>query len=175
MPEIIRVTSEALQSTIRRLLPSQQGFGDDLQATNLITPIIDLTPSAEGSETRADLQTAIAFGSQTAFLANNSTVTVVNTPGFFRIFGVSSAIGASGNARFELSDGLATKIIWGNGFPTGGTTAAMSVEFDFTVFLTSGDTLSAVSTNGLSQMVGSSRQIASVTGELVDPVGFTPQ
>ena len=175
MPEIIRITSEALQSTVRRLLPSQQGFGDDLQATNLITPIIDLTPSAEGSETRADLQTAIAFGSQTAFQANGATVTVVNTPGFFRIFGVSSCIGASGNARFEISDGLATKKIWSMGFPTSGSSAAMSVEFDFTVFLTSGDTLSAVSTSSLSLIGGSSRQIATVTGELVNPVGFTPQ
>ena len=45
MAEIIRITSEALQATIRRLLPSQTGFGDDLQATNLITPIIDLIRS----------------------------------------------------------------------------------------------------------------------------------
>ena len=47
--EITPITSEALQAVIRRLLPSQRGFGDDLQATNLITPIIDLTPTAEGS------------------------------------------------------------------------------------------------------------------------------
>lgn len=175
MAQIIQITSEALQATIRRLLPSQKGFGEDLQASNVITPIIDLTPSAEGSETRVDLQSAIAFGSQTAFQVNNATATVVNTPGFYRIFGVSSCIGANGNARFEFSDGLSTKTIWGMGFPTGGTTAAMSVEFDFTVFLTAGDTLSAVSTNGLSLMTGSSRQIATVTGELVNPVGFTPQ
>jgi hypothetical protein len=30
MPEIISVTSEQLQAQIRTLLPSQQGFGDDL-------------------------------------------------------------------------------------------------------------------------------------------------
>ena len=45
--ETAPVTSEALQSTVRRLLPSQQGFGSDLEATNLIQPVIDLTPTAE--------------------------------------------------------------------------------------------------------------------------------
>ena len=55
MAQLISITSEALQATVRRLLPSQQGFGEDLQATTVVTPIIDLTPSAEGSETRQDL------------------------------------------------------------------------------------------------------------------------
>ena len=49
MAQIINITSEALQATIRRLLPSQQGFGEDLQATNVVQPIIDLTPTAEGT------------------------------------------------------------------------------------------------------------------------------
>jgi len=62
LPQIIRLTSEALQASIRRLLPSQQGFGLDLEATNVITPIIDLTPTAEGSELRQDLQSALAYG-----------------------------------------------------------------------------------------------------------------
>ena len=48
-PEIITVNSEALEATVRDLLPSQNGFGSELQASNIITPIIDLTPTAEGS------------------------------------------------------------------------------------------------------------------------------
>ena len=48
MAQLISITSEALQATIRRLLPSQQGFGEDLQASNVITPVIDVTPTAEG-------------------------------------------------------------------------------------------------------------------------------
>ena len=54
-PEIITVNSEELQSTIRDLLPSQSGFGSELQASNVITPIIDLTATAEGSVLRADI------------------------------------------------------------------------------------------------------------------------
>ena len=82
MTQIINITSEALQATIRRLLPSQQGFGEDLQASNVITPIIDLTPTAEGSVVRQDLQTALAFGSQTAFDVGGATTTLANSPGF---------------------------------------------------------------------------------------------
>ena len=90
MAQIIRITSEALQATIRRLLPSQQGFGEDLQASNVIQPIIDLTPSAEGSETRQDLQSALAFGSVTLFQVFNGSSTVINTPGFFRVLALQT-------------------------------------------------------------------------------------
>ena len=55
VPEIITVNSEALQTQIRDLLPSQAGFGSELQATNVITPIIDLTSAAEGSGLPVDL------------------------------------------------------------------------------------------------------------------------
>ena len=61
MAQITQITSEALQATIRRLLPSQQGFGEDLQASNVITPIIDLTPTAEGSSLSENLSTALAW------------------------------------------------------------------------------------------------------------------
>ena len=87
---ISSVTSEALQLKLRQLLPSQQGFGTDLSASDTIIPIVDLTASAEGSDVRPDLQNAIAFGSQTAFSANNNTDVIANSPGFYRIFGVSN-------------------------------------------------------------------------------------
>ena len=72
-PEIISVNSEVLETQIRDLLPSQNGFGSELQASNVITPIIDLTAAAEGSGLGSNLQTAIAFGSQTAFNRYSST------------------------------------------------------------------------------------------------------
>lgn len=85
-PEIITVNSEALETQIRDLLPSQNGFGSELQASNIITPIIDLTSAAEGSGLPFDLRTALAFGSQTAFDIANTTTVIANSPGFYRIF-----------------------------------------------------------------------------------------
>ena len=177
MAQIIQITSEALQRTVRRLLPSQQGFGEDLQASNVIQPIIDLTPSAEGSEVRQDLQTALAFGSQTAHNVSNTTTTLINTPGFFRIYGAINVyeISVTQGVLFNLSDGLSNKkILEQRAITATPSDFAFSNVLDFTIFLRAGDSLTCTSTQ-YAEFVGSSRQIATVNGELVNPVGFTPQ
>ena len=96
VPEIITVNSEVLQTLIRDLLPSQNGFGSELQATNVIQPIIDLTASAEGSRLPVSMQQAFDFGTTTA-TADGSTVTLINQTGFWRCF--FSIISVSNNNR----------------------------------------------------------------------------
>ena len=176
---ISSVTSEALQLKLRQLLPSQQGFGTDLSASDTIIPVIDLTQAAEGSDVRQDLQSALAFGSQTAFDASNSTVVIANNTGFFRIFGCAvvrnSGSGANNSCILSMSDGLTTKTIWG--LETVNTTGEYisSENVDVLVFLSAGDSISAISNSVNANFLGSSRQIADVNGTLVQPVGFTPQ
>ena len=178
MAQITRVTSEALQATIRRLLPSQVGFGEDLQATNVITPIIDLTPAAEGSEVRADLQTALAHGSQTAFSTADTQDTLANSPGFWRVVGTATGCTSSSSGigvTFTISDGSTEKSIWRLNVPiTSSNTPAVAVPFDFVVFLRAGDSLTVIA-NARGAAGGSYRQIATVTGELVNPSGFVIQ
>lgn len=175
MAQITPITSEALQEAIRRLLPSQVGFGEDLQASNVIMPIIDLTPTAEGSTLPSNLQTALAFGSQTAFDVENTTSTIINTTGFWRVFGVSTIdyVTTSGRTtKFTMSDGFTTKDIWEMGVTLGaGTANHNAVAFDFTVFLKAGDSLGAVCSSA-SRLAGSYRQIADINGNLVNPSGF---
>lgn len=171
---ISTITSEALQLKLRQLLPSQQGFGSDLSASDTIIPIIDLTGAAEGSDVGQNLQTALAFGSQTAFNANNSTVTIINNTGFWRIFGNASVM-ASGFAKFNMTDGLSNKVVYAQGYPTGGGTGTMSMIFDFVVFLAAGESVTAEATSGQVNIGGSVRQLADVNGVLVQPSGFTPQ
>ena len=164
------VTSEALQLKLRQLLPSQQGFGTDLSASDTIIPVIDLTASAEGSDVRPDLQNALAFGSQTAFDVSNTTTTIVNNPGFFRIFGMANIFGSS-DITFNLTDGASSKQI----LKYAGAASQFSVTpFDFIVFLTAGESLSITSGGANLKVVGSTRQIADANGVLVNPVGFTP-
>lgn len=177
-PQITSVTSEALQAQIRNLLPSQEGFGTDLMAQNVIVPIIDLTSAAEGSSVSENLQTALAFGSQTAFESTNATTVIVNTAGFWRISGtwaIVATVGATSSVNFELNDGTTQKSIFKylkkstvafNEFMTG--------DFDYTIFLRSGDSFQVI-TDGTSQSNGSVRQIADVNGNLVNPSGFNPQ
>ena len=177
MAEIVPVVSEALEAQIRNLLPSQRGFGQDLQASNVIVPIIDLTPTAEGSSVRQDLQTALAYGSQTSFDVTNTTTNLANTAGFWRIIGSAystSAQTSTNRAGFAITDGLSSKDIVKYRLD-GGVTGPVVVSFDFVVFLRSGDTLTASTAATNSSVVGSYRQIADVNGTFVNPSGFTPQ
>lgn len=175
VPEIITVNSEELQTLIRDLLPSQNGFGSELQASNVITPIIDLTATAEGSTLREDMQTAIAFGSQTAFSISNTTTGLANSPGYYRIFGVSSVTTTTAATRhnaFEMTDGLSTKVVWQHRVTGDGASAHSALQFDFVVWLASGESISGQSSAGSNHLIGSYRQIADSEGKFVNPSGF---
>ena len=178
MAQIISITSEALQSTIRRLLPSQQGFGEDLQASNVVTPIIDLTPSAEGSELPRDLARAIAFGSQTSNSVENATTTLVSTTGFYRVFGNSAldqTVAARVDNELRISDGLSTKTIWTSNILAFNTSANLHNYFDFVVFLAAGDSLVGHSDGNGARLFVTTRQIADVNGNITNPDGYSPQ
>lgn len=174
VPEIITVNSEALQEQIRDLLPSQNGFGSELQASNVITPIIDLTAAAEGSGLPAYLQQALSFGSQTAFDNENGSTVVANIPGFYRIVGaatINAAGGASREAHISMTDGSTTKIVWMLKTVAIATSQAWSENIDLTFFLSAGDSISVVSDSQCT-ISGSVRQIATGDGTLVQPNGF---
>lgn len=179
MAQITRVTSEALQATIRRLLPSQQGFGEDLEASNVITPIIDLTPTAEGSALPIDLARALALNSQTEINKTGATTTTIaSVGGFYRIVGGSSYLMNNSNARkvtFSLTDGVTTKIVNGVGYGvTAGNTGVTSNTFDFVIFLNSGESC-ILNTEVNTTFIGSIRQIADINGNIVNPSGFTTE
>lgn len=178
--ESTRITSEALQSAIRQLLPSQVGFGDDLHATNLIQPIIDLTATAEGSSLPVSLQQAIAFGNVTAFNVANTTSTLVSNTGFYRIFGAvsdrSPASGASSTVMtFQLTDGVSTKIIYKIQHGDAAQVTATTNDFDFIVFIGTGESLTATTNSANMVIGGASRQVATINGTLVNPIGFTAE
>ena len=177
MTQIINITSQALQASIRRLLPSQQGFGEDLQATNLITPVIDLTPTAEGSSVPQYLQTAVSFDSATAFGANNSTEALTSSGGFYRVIGTATIVGSSGSNQitsFDMVEGGVTKSVWKMEIPASSGNPVISENVDLTFFVDSPTVLNAVATSQ-AFVVGSIRQVATLTGELINPQPFEPQ
>ena len=174
---ISSVTSEALQLKLRQLLPSQQGFGTDLSASDTIIPVIDLTRAAEGSDVPEMLQTALAFGSQTSYQCENTTKTLAAATGFWRIVGVSSITSTSArlNTKFNIV-GASTQLIWSH--ETGSVTAGEStaaIIFDLVVFLQASEQIDVVSSSTNARICGSYRQIADINGTLVQPVGFNPQ
>ena len=74
-----------------------------------------------------------------------------------------------------MTDGLSSKDIISFERENGATGQQSIVTYDFIVFLRSGDSLTASTSSNQQTLRGCTRQIATVTGELVDPVGYTPQ
>ena len=178
MAQIIPVVSDALQATIRRLLPSQTGFGEDLQAQNVIVPIIDLTPTAEGSILPDYLQTAMDFSTTTTELLTAGTSNISTTTGFYRLitdFTVRHGFTSPDECIIQLSDGLSVKEVYTiKGLSSGGTPDFENTVYELVVFVRAGDTLQ-LKTVGASSARVFSRQVADVNGNLTEPLGYVSQ
>ena len=103
---ISTVTSEALQLKLRQLLPSQQGFGTDLSASDTIIPIIDLTEAAEGSDVRETLQTAIAFDGSTSKAIDGLSLPATNDINSVTSYNLLFFVETGGSASLVLPAGI---------------------------------------------------------------------
>lgn len=178
MAQVTSVVSEALQAKIRSLLPSQQGFTEDLQAQNVIVPIIDLTETASGSVLRQDLQTASNLGGNVDFKVSNTTTTVVNTPGFYLLNYTSVITIGSNNSRnntISVTDGITTKILVDHEIDSGGASADTTTQGNLVIFLNSGEQIDVFTVSSDGVMAGTVRQIADISGNLINPVGFVSE
>lgn len=169
MAQIRPITSEAIEATIRRLLPSQSGFGEDMQAQNVIVPVIDLTPSAEGSILPSYLQSAISTD-ETVVNTAGATNTIISTPGFYNVRIRIAASAAGLGATIDITNGFSSTNIWGAGH-----TDTERFPGEFVVFCRAGYTVTATSSGGGFTLSTMTRQLADVYGNLSDPQGFTPQ
>jgi hypothetical protein len=168
MAQEFTINSSAIETKINQLLPSQGGFGAgvDFSASTMVIPIVDLTETAEGSDVRQDLQTALSHTTVTNYFIQNATNTVlVNTTGYYRVFGRGQLNGAC-NLSFNLFDGTTAKQI--QSFGSAGAVSNV-VTYDFIVFLPAGNTLRASSTTVNGNLDGVTRQIADISGNLIDP------
>ena len=168
------IKSQALEDKINQLLPSQGGFqaGVDLSASTTVIPIVDLTESAEGSDVRADLQTALSHSTITSFTVSNATSTLVNTTGYYRVFGsvnLLSDSSATRSGKFILNDGTTDKdIVTYNAIDGASDDKIVINTYDFVIFLKAGDSLKCTSSlNAI--MDGATRQIADINGNLTNP------
>jgi len=173
---ISSVTSEALQLKLRQLLPSQQGFGTDLSASDTIIPVIDLTQAAEGSDTAEFLQRA--WDSSTDYdQVSNTTTTLINNTGFWQVDLNATMRYADANkfGAIQINDGATTNKIWQitNTAATEADTVT-TMENKFIVFLRAGDSLEGV-TDSVNVILDIwHRQVADINGTLVNPTGFSP-
>tara|TARA_R110000823_G_scaffold40690_1_gene107594 strand:+ start:332 stop:856 length:525 start_codon:yes stop_codon:yes gene_type:complete len=167
------INSQILEDKIRAILPSQGGAGAgfDLSASTQIIPVIDVTEAAEGSVLRQDLQTAQSFNSQTTF-STDSSITLISSTGYYSVKGTATLQTSASTGvgiAIRLLDGVSNKNIFSmfaNATTTGIETFLL--PFDLTVFIPAGGSLATTGATG-SLLAGSFRQIATITGELVNP------
>jgi len=173
MAEEFTINSSAIETKINQLLPSQGGFGAgvDFSASTMVIPIVDLTEAASGAGLREDLQKSLSHADISAFNVNNTTTTIINTTGYFRVFGNCSMKAGSPNsvAKITISDGSTIKSLVEFSMPLASAAIWTITPFDFIVFLTAGDSLAMTNNNNGITMSGCTRQIASIDGVLNNP------
>jgi len=173
MAQEFTIKSQDIEDKINQLLPSQGGFapGVDFSASTMVIPIVDLTETAEGSSLRQDLQTAISLTSATTFNVTNTSTTVINTTGYYRITGMlyltSNAI--ADNVNIQITDGISSKDIIKLQSGSSGAVRDAMLPIDLTVFLDAGDSLVMNSSSTATRAAGSVRQVADINGNLVNP------
>lgn len=168
MGQEFTIKSPQIEDKINQLLPSQGGFqpGVDFSASTTVIPIVDLTETAEGSTTRADLQRAFSHKASTFFNINNTTTSMANTPGYYEVFGFTSSSTSGGVLSLQIDDGATTKTIFQYVCSTSNQQIVIPTVI---VKLEAGDTLEGVSSASTTGLRLTMRQIADVNGNLVDP------
>tara|TARA_R100001086_G_C11837447_1_gene258215 strand:- start:888 stop:1415 length:528 start_codon:yes stop_codon:yes gene_type:complete len=175
MAQEFTIKSNAIEDKINQLLPSQGGAGAgiDFSASTMVIPVVDLTESAEGGAQRQDLQSAISFTTATAFNVANTTTTIINTTGFWRIFGTMAILNPNSvNRQLQMiiNDGTTDKVIFGmDSIENSQDTNYNHIEYDFIIKLEAGHSFIINSSDNFSNAVGSVRQIADVNGNLTNP------
>ena len=175
MAQEFTIKSPDIEDKINQLLPSQGGAGAgiDFSASTMVIPVVDLTETAEGSALRQDLQTSFSLTSITAFDITNTTSTIVNTTGYYRVFGTFNFRndGSGGIvADLSLTDGITTKKILELN-----TLASLSNDFehslfDFIVKINAGESLTGTTDSTNANISGNTRQIADINGNLTNPL-----
>ena len=176
-----RVTTEALEKKFRDTFPSQAGaeLVDDLYASGVIVPTVDFTAAAQGSELEVALQRAWDFATDYN-VVNNGTAVLASTPGFYKVDLICTSNDIARSAVTTICSvfiedaSASTKIIWrwSTSAQSGSGNFGLS-EGEFIVYLRSGDSLKAFSTATSDTLNIWNRQIADVSGNLVNPLGFT--
>ena len=172
-----RVTDEALEKRFRDTFRSQGGaeLVDDLYAQGVIVPVVDFTAAATGQQLAENLQTAWDFSTAHLSQLGPANSSLSTTAGFWKLDVVASTLftASAQTSNISLTDGITSKIIWE--FNTVTTTDAgpqSIIEESFVIFVRSGDSIT-VSSGAACHLDVSYRQIATVSGDLVNPSGFT--
>lgn len=177
-----RVTDESLEKRFRDTFRSQGGseLVDDLYAQGVIVPIVDFTAAATGQQLAENLQTAWDFSTGSITITSNSFQTIISNAGFWQVDLSYAGLALQDTssrpqALIDIYDGSTSKPIWGASSSIDGAAKSFAyvTENKFVVFLRSGDSLRGKAQSSDNTLDVWYRQIATVSGDLVNPSGFT--
>tara|TARA_E500000081_G_scaffold149095_1_gene175514 strand:- start:1072 stop:1629 length:558 start_codon:yes stop_codon:yes gene_type:complete len=173
-----RVTDETLEKKFRDSFRSQGGaeLVDDLYASGVIVPVIDFSAAAAGTVLSIELQQAIDF-SVGQNQVNNTNTDIVTNAGFWRVYGTITASDSAGTkltGAIRLIDSTpTTKSVYALSTAGIGLDQEITTAFDLIIFVASGNKINVLSGGAPVVVDVAYRQIASVSGDLVNPTGFT--
>jgi len=173
---------EAIEEDLNRNFPSQGQGNPPLyySLSEVVVPTYSVNSVAEGSGLPENLQTAWDFSTGSIQVSNSTYQTVINNTGFWLIdlshAGYTQSTPGT-DAIIRINDGASTKNIWARpSIAAGGAGVVVEgqVEARFVVFLRSGDTLEArAQITGADKLDIWYRQIATLNGQLINPLGFS--
>ena len=165
------IKNTLLEDKVNELLPSQGGAqaGVDLSASTMIVPVVNLTEAAEGSTLQEDLQRSLSLSSITVFSVLNTSSTVLNTTGYYFFQGSYDGRNntSSQDGIISITDGVTTKNIIKFNVRTN--TAQINIPFSFNVLVKAGESIVCESTGSTVTLRGTFRQIADLSGTLINP------
>lgn len=167
---------EAIEEDLNSNFPSQGQGNPPLyySLSEVVVPTYSINSVTEGSGLPENLQTAWDFSTGSASVSG-TTSTLVNNTGFWQFHGSFYGENAAGvqNASIQITDGLGNKTLWDFEVEPGasGNTYQFVIP-EFIVFIRSGDSVTATASTDLKLNL-SYRQIATVNGTLVNPLGYS--
>jgi hypothetical protein len=169
------IVSPTLQQDFRTTFPSQVSSGRDLHVSDVIVPIVDFSSTATGSTLAENLNNAIDY-SISAGAVNNTTTTIINTTGFWRVYGYVNIVG-TGQARncyIKMNDGTTTKNVFiFQGVNAGGIDIQTALIYDKTFYIHTNHSLILESDNNQATITYACRQIADINGTATVPLNYT--
>ena len=169
---------EAIEEDLNSNFPSQGQGNPPLyySLSEVVVPTYSINQAAEGSSLPEMLQTAWDFSTGLAEANGNNTTTAITNPGFwlFNLF-VEIDYGTVGTNEgiVAIDNGITSKPIVQITDRLNNTGNQIGfVEEKHIVFLKSGESLKLISNSAMAMCI-TYRQIATVNGTLVNPLGYS--
>jgi hypothetical protein len=173
----IPFVSEDFQRAFRNQFPSQTSTGRDLHVSDVVIPVVDMSPVASGASLPLDLR--FCRNRNTTSVNTSTTIgftDIITTTGFWGVNINISGYGGQTIIEHQLNGGGTTTSI--SKINVQQTTGDAFIQLEsFVVFVKPGDALQyAYTENGTNgTFAGYYTQLADVNGNLISPNGYSPQ